>query len=258
LDTPGMTARLYSMTLSHPSQAVRKMLEFKGVEYKTVSVFPFNQRIHMRLAGFRGGTVPGVKLDGRRVQGSREIAQTLDELWPEPPLFPAEPALRKRVQEAERWGEEQLQPVARRIARYGAAIEPEVLRWGARASRLPAPGLIARLAVPLARYYTRTIEGDGRRATEAGVRADLEALPALLDHVDQLRADGILTADPPNAATFQIFSSLCLLDALSDLHDLIGERPSVMAARELFPDYPSGMPRFLPPEWLKPLRPAQG
>jgi glutathione S-transferase len=246
------------MTLSHPSQAVRKMLDLKGVDYKTVGVFPFNQRVHMRLAGFRGGTVPGVKLDGRRVQGSREIAQALDEVWPEPPLFPSDPEQRRRVQEAERWGEEQLQPVPRRIGRYGATIEPEVLRWGARVSRLPAPGLVARMAVPLARYYTRTIEADGRRATEAGVRADLEALPLLLAHVDRLSADGTLTTDPPNAATLQIFSSLCLLDALSDLHDLIGERPSVKAARELFPDYPSGFPRFLPQEWLEPLRPAQG
>jgi glutathione S-transferase len=123
------------------------------------------------------------------VQGSREIAHALDEVYPEPPLFPADPALRERVEEAERWGEEQLQPVPRRIGRYGAVVEPEVLRWGARASHLPAPGLVARMAVPLARYYTRTIEVDGRRATEAGVRADLEALPALLDHVEQLSAE---------------------------------------------------------------------
>ena len=226
-----MTVRLYSMALSHPSQAVRKMLDLKGVEYKTIGVFPFSQRIHMRLAGFRGGTVPGIRVNGRRVQGSRQVAHTLEELWHEPPLFPADPELRTRVEEAERWGEERLQPVPRRIARYGTVIEPEVLRWGAQVSRLPAPSLIARLAVPLARYYTRTIEVDGRQATETGVRADLEALPALLDHVDKLSADGILTTDPPNAATLQVFSSLCLLDALTDLHDLIGERPCVKAAR---------------------------
>ena len=258
LDTPRMAVRLYSMALSHPSQAVRKMIELKGVEYKLVGVFPFNQRIHMRLVGFRAGTVPGVKLDGRRVQGSREIARVLDELWPEPPLFPADPELRNRVEEAERWGEEQLQPIPRRIGRYGAVHEPEVLRWGAQVSHLPAPSVIARIAVPMARYYARTIEEDGRRATDASVRADLEALPALLDHVEKLSADGILATDPPNAATLQIFSSLRLLDALTDLHDLIGERPPVKAARQLFPDYPSGLPRFLPQEWLEPLRRARG
>jgi glutathione S-transferase len=252
-----MTVRLYSVTLSHPTHAVRKMLDLKGVEYKTVRVFPFNQRIHMRLAGFRGGTVPGIRLDGRRVQGSREIARVLEELWPDPPLFPADPEQRRLVEEAERWGEQQLQPLARRVARYGAVHDLEMRRWGARVSRLPAPELIARVATPMAGYYNRTVEADGRRATDAGVRADLEALPTLLDHADRLLADGTLTTDPPNAATCQVLSSIRLLDALTDLHELIGGRPCAIAARESFPDYPSGAPRFLPRDWLEPLTPAR-
>ena len=49
-------------------------------------------------------------------------------------------------------------------------------------------------------------------------------------------------------------ASVSLLDAHTDLHELIGERPSAKLARELYPDYPRGLPRFLPQEWLKPLR----
>jgi glutathione S-transferase len=252
-----MAVRLYWMSLSHPSQAVRKMLDIKGVAYELVNVLPLNQRIHLRLVGFRGGTVPAIKLDGRRVQGSREIARVLDELWPEPPLFPRDPGLRKQVEDAERWGEQQLQPIPRRIARYGAIGDAELRRWVARAANMPAPGLIAHLSTPGVRYYARTIEADGRRATEAGVRSDLEGLPGLIDHADQLLADGILTTDPPNAATLQILSSISLLDALTDLHDVFGERPSAVAARELFPDYPRGLPRFLPREWLEPLTPVR-
>jgi glutathione S-transferase len=109
------------MSISHPSQVARKMLELKGVEYERVDVVPFNQRVQLRLAGFRGGTVPALKLDGRRVQGSREIARALEERWPEPPLYPTDPGLRARVEEAERWGEEQLQPVPRRLFRFGIA-----------------------------------------------------------------------------------------------------------------------------------------
>jgi hypothetical protein len=123
---------------------------------------------------------------------------------------------------------------------------------------MPAADLLARLTVPAVRYYARTIEADGRRATESGVRADLEALPTLLDHAEQLLADGTLATDPPNAATLQILSSICLIDALTDLHDLIAERPCVTAARALFPDYPSGLPRFLPRDWLEPLTPVRG
>lgn len=253
-----MAVRLYWMALSHPSQAVRKMLDIKGVTYELVNVLPLNQRLHLRVVGFRGGTVPAIKLDGRRVQGSREIARVLDELWPEPPLFPRDPVQRKRVEDAERWGEQQLQPIPRRIARYGAIRDLELRRWVARSAHMPAADLLARVTVPAVRYYARTIEADGRRATEPGVRADLEALPRLLDHADQLLADGTLTVDPPNAATLQILSSISLIDALTDLHDLIGERPCATSARELFPDYPRGLPRFLPREWLEPLTPVPG
>ena len=247
-----MRVRLYWIPVSHPSQAVRKMLDLKQVDYELVDVLPMNQRLHLRAAGFRRGTVPA-RVDSRRLQGSRQIARALDKLWPEPPLFPADPDLRRRVEAAELWGEEQLQPVARRIGRFGAAHSVEVRRWGAQ--RLPAPGLLAHASGP-PRLYTRVTEPDGRRATEAGVQADLGALPGMLARVEQLFEDGTLALEPPNAATLQVLSSVRLLDSYADLHEFIGLRGAVQAARELFPDYPGPIPRFLPPEWLEPVRVA--
>jgi glutathione S-transferase len=238
----------YWIPLSHPSHAARRMLDLKRVDYDTVTILPNFQRVHLRIAGFRGGTVPALKLDGRRLLGSRAIARALEELYPAPPLYPAEPALRARVEEAERWGDEELQPVPRRIARYGARRSLAVRRWVSERTRLPAPGLAARLAAPSTVMYARFVESDGRRADEEGVRADLAALPAMLDRVDALVEEGTLTTDPPNAATFQVLASIRLLDRLSDLTDEIGRRPSGQAARALFPDYPGPFPPFLPPE----------
>ncbi len=243
--------RLYYQAVSHPSQAARKVLDVKGVAYDVVKVLPLQQRIHLRLAGFRGGTVPALKLDGRRVQGSRQIARVADELWPEPPLFPADPELRARVEEAERWGEERLQTMARRIARFGSVRSTEVRLWGARGGGMPAAALLVRTSGPLIRYYARAQELDGRRGgSESAIQADLDELPGLLDHADRLLAEGTLALDAPNAATLQILSSVALLDALADLHPIIGERPSAKAARELFPDYPRPIPSFLPADWL--------
>src|SRR5437588_449918 len=74
-------------------------------------------------------------------------------------------------------------------------------RWVVRAQRLPIPALTAQAIRPAVEWYVRTVETDGRRATAAQVRADLSALPALLDQVDRLLGDGTLTVDPPNAAT---------------------------------------------------------
>ncbi len=246
-----MSTRLYWIPVSHPSQAARRMLELKGADFDLVGVMPMNQRLHLRLAGFRAGTVPALKLDGRRVQGSRQIARALDARWPEPALLPSEPELRERVEEAERWGEQVLQPVPRRIGRFGAAHSLELRRWGAEG--LPFPGLLARASAPLAGLYTRTVEFDGRRANEDVVRADLAAVPSLLARVEELLKDGTVTLDPPNAAALQILSSVRLLDAYSDLHPHIGSTRAAEAAREVFPRYPGPMPRFLPEQWLEPV-----
>jgi hypothetical protein len=39
-----MTVVLYWMSISHPSQVARKMLDLKGIEYELVDVIPLNQR----------------------------------------------------------------------------------------------------------------------------------------------------------------------------------------------------------------------
>jgi glutathione S-transferase len=253
-----MTVVLYWMSISHPSQAARKMLDVKGIEYKLVNVVPLQQRIHLRAAGFRGGTVPALKLDRQRIQGSRQIARVLDEHWPDPPLFPADAALRARVEEAERWGDEQLQPIPRRLFRYGVARNPELRQWVVRAQRLPMPTLTAQAIRPAVELYARTVEADGRRATEAGVKADLAALPELLDGVDRLLADGTLTVDPPNAATLQIMPTVNLLGGFADLADLVASHACAKPARKLFPRYRTELPPFLDAAWLEPVRTSYG
>jgi glutathione S-transferase len=55
-----MRARLYSLTLSHPSQAARLMLERKGIGHKVVNILPGFQPMVVRLVGFRGITVPAL------------------------------------------------------------------------------------------------------------------------------------------------------------------------------------------------------
>jgi glutathione S-transferase len=42
----------------------------------------------MPLLGYPARTVPVLRIDGRRVQGSTSIARVLDELVPEPPAPP--------------------------------------------------------------------------------------------------------------------------------------------------------------------------
>ena len=147
-----------------------------------------------------------------------------------------------------------MQPIPRRLFRYGVARNRELRQWVVRAQRLPIPALSAQAIRPAVEWYVRTVEADGRRATAAGVRADLAALPALLDHVDRLLGDGTLTLDPPNAATLQIMASVNLMGRFADLAELVASHACAEPARELFPRYRAELPPFVAPEWLEPLR----
>ena len=223
------------------------MLELKGLDWRSVKVMPGMQRVQLRLLGFSGGTVPALKLDGRRIQGSRQIARALDDLRPEPPLFPADLELRRQADEAERWGDQELQDVPRRLFRWGLVRQVDLRRWLSASSGIPAPALAARLSGPNARYYARLAHAD-----DSAIRHDLEELPKLLDRADGLLADGVLEVDPPNAAGLQVLCSVRALDCFSDLHGPVSSHPCATAAARLFPEYPGPIPPFLPAQWLTP------
>ena len=221
------------------------MLDLKGVEHELTEVLPGLQRIHLRLAGFRGGTVPALKLDGRRGAGLARHRPGARAAPARAAVLPAGSSALARVEEAERWGDEELQPVPRIILRWGLVRHAELRRWLARQSGLPAPGVAAVLSAPAAWYYARAVDAD-----EAAARRVLAELEPMLDRVDALLADGVLAIDEPNAATLQVLCSVRALDTFADLHDQVAAHPCAAAARRLFPAYPEPVPPFLPPEWL--------
>ena len=242
-----MLAKLYWFPFSHPSQAVRQMLELKGVPYKLVTVLPGNQQIHLRVIGFGGGTVPAIKLDGQRVQGSRRISRALDELVREPPLFSDDPDRRREIEEVERWGDEVVQPMSRRIMRWGLVHNVDLRRWLAEQSGMPAPGVAARLSGPTSVAYARLAS-----STEDNARRDVAALPRMLDDVDRLLAHGTLSTTSPNAATYQVLCTVRALAGFEDFQPVVDGRASTAAAHELFPEdfAPSLVPAFVPRDWL--------
>jgi glutathione S-transferase len=240
-----MKARLYSLTTSHPSQAARVMLELKGVDHEVVDLLPGMHPLFLRVAGFRGGTVPALRMDGTRVQGSLRISRFLEEVSPKPPLFPAQGERRHHVEEAEAWGEAELQPIPRRIFRWGTVHQPELRRWLAELTGLPFPRLAATLNAPVARRFARVVDADDER-----VRADLLALPRMLDRVDREIAAGVLGGPDVNAADCQIASSVRVLMAFEDLRAMLEGRACADLAMRLFADYASPVPVRLPPAWL--------
>lgn len=239
-----MEAHLYAIKLSHPAHAARLMLEHKGIEHK-VTMFPAGLHpVLVRAAGFRGNTVPVLKIDGRRVEKSLVIARELERLKPDPGLYPADPAAKARVEEAERWGEAELQPIPRRMFRWALTQQRAAREWTARFEGLPLPSVQARANVPLVKRFAGAVG-----ATDERVRQDLAELPGKLDRVDELVANGTLSLEQPNAASFQIGTSIRALCIFAQMEPLLAGRPCGDIARSVLPDYPQS-PAELPSEWI--------
>ena len=234
---------------SHPSVAAALMLDRKGIDYRRIDFAPAVHRVALRLVGFRGRTVPALRIEGRRVQGSRTIARVLDELKPEPPLFPSDPERRAAVEQAEEWGDEVLQPLARRLAWATLKRDRSTIDTFLEGARLGIPnGVAARTAAPLIALSARLNE-----ATDERARADLAALPGHLDRVDGWIADGVAGGAEPTAADFQIATSLRLLMALDDVRPAIEGRPAGRLATKVVPSFPGRANAALPADWLAPL-----
>ena len=85
------------------------------------------------------------------------------------------------------------------------------------------------------------------------MQADLAALPGMLDRVDGWIAEGVLGSEEPNAADFQIATSVRLLLTMEDLRPAIEDRPCAALARRVVPEFPGHIGPIFPREWLEPL-----
>src|SRR4051794_34849808 len=154
-------AKLYVVAASHPCWAVKRALEMKGIPYKRVE-WPPTLHVPLQRMRFSQGTVPGLKFDGERVVGSRTIMHRLDEIQPEPALYPTDPDERARVEEADRWGDEVLQALARRMTWWTLRANPRASISYSEDSNLPLPDFAAVGLTPLiCRIEWRGKEGNG-------------------------------------------------------------------------------------------------
>jgi glutathione S-transferase len=242
-------AKLYVIPGSHPSWTARLMLERKGIPYKRVDLMPVVSKGVLKVQRFPGITVPALKLDGKRVQGSMEIGRELDRVQPDPPLYPADPELRAKVEEAEAWGDE-FQQKPRRFSWWAFKKDRAPMVSYSEGARLGMPiGLAVKTGGPLVGVAAR-LNG----SNDAEVSADLASLRADLDRIDAWIADGVLGGPQPNAADYQIAPSLRLLMSFDDLRPFIEGRPCGEMAMRIVPDFPGRTPALVPADWLAGLR----
>jgi glutathione S-transferase len=241
-----MAATLLGLPASHPTVTAELMLRRKDIEFRRIDLVPAVSRVILRALGYPRNTVPALRLDGVRLQGSRTISRALDAIQPEPPLYPSHPERRAAAERAEAWGDEVIQPAARRVV--WAALErdrsavPSII--DAAHVPLPTPLAVA-TAPPIIALSARL-----NRASDEAVRDDLERLPAMLDRVDAWVEEGVLGGLVANAAGYQIAPSIRLLMFLDDLRPAIERRPAGRFALQTAPDFQGRIPPVYPREWL--------
>jgi glutathione S-transferase len=239
---------------SHAATTGQLLFDHKGIGYKRIDLLPVLSWGVLKAFRFPDVTVPAANIDGERVQGTRSIARELERRKPEPPLFPADAERRRVVEEAERFGDEELQQRVREIFLWSARKDRSGLVGYLTGSKIGMPHQVAaRIAGPFI-----AIDARSRGATDDNVRRAIAALPDMLQRIDDWIEQGVLGGEPPNAADLQIAPSLRLAMSLDDLRPAIEGRPAGRLATRIVPHFPGRTPAVLPPEWLTPLTAPAG
>jgi glutathione S-transferase len=195
---------LYHLEISHYNEKARWALDYKGVAHVRKAPPPM---LHVAWAFWltRGATFPVLKLNGTAISDSSRIIEALEREYPEPALYPADPAQRRRALELEDHFDEQLGPYIRRWLFHEALEElpPAEFIEGALGSSPRAVKSAMKATAPVGRRMLRMRYGINAEDAEAARRkteAAIERVEQELQPSGYLVGDGFTVADLTAAA----------------------------------------------------------
>jgi len=198
---------LYQFELSHYSEKVRLILDYKGLDYRKIEVTPGVGQLDLfRLSGKR--QVPVLKDGETVIADSTAIAMYLDRKYPEKPIIPVDPRERGLCLLMEEWADESIGLKSRKVL-FGAVSQNQDFRT----SLLPSatPDFLKTLfgAVPpeLMEIVGAGVGlgSDAVKDAKDALKQDLEALSLLL--LDR----AYLVTDTPCLADFAVAGLSMLL-----------------------------------------------
>ena len=165
---------LWHIRISHYNEKARWALDYKGVAHERRAP---REGLHMAyaLALTRRPTLPVLQLNGTAIGDSTRIIEALEREYPEPPLYPADPAERRRALELEEFFDEELGPHIRRVGFFHLLQErDEVARYFSRGNA--AAERMTRAIYPGFKRVFHARYGTTERSTEEGLRKTRAAL----------------------------------------------------------------------------------
>jgi glutathione S-transferase len=185
---------LWHIAISHYSEKVRWALEYKSIEHDRRTAPPgLHIAVALWLSAGRAFTFPILQLDGRRIADSTAIIAALEQQFPEPPLYPADPEERRQALELEEFFDEELGPYARRLPFYEARRDPELLD---QITARVTPKLHARLGRALVPYSRALTAVRYNAASSQAAETARHKIIAAIDRLEtELRGHDYLVGD---------------------------------------------------------------
>lgn len=182
---------LWQFKASHFNEKARWALDWKGVPHERRSLLPGpHAPVVLWLTGQK--SVPVLKLDGETITDSTRIIAALEKKFPDRPLYPADPAARKRALELEDFFDEEIGVHVRRVVFHAALPD------GRFTVDLMTPGFGAMTKAVYGALFplTRMIMRMDMGITDDGAARSLARLQAALDRLDrEIGSSGYLVGD---------------------------------------------------------------
>ena len=217
---PAPKIRLFTQSTNPYTEKVAAALALKGLAFERVlSDDPEDVARWSPIAR----TLPVLEIDGRRKADSLAILAWLDERFPDPPLYSADPRTAEAQRNLATWSDN--------------SFTWYFNRW--RASRYPQPGdeepiehsLLGRVKLSLGRRFG----SDPRTRAEARELEVVHQIEARMDDLVGFLGDRpFFHADEPSVADLSIYAMLRVLraGAIPLCADAIDERPALVAFLE--------------------------
>ncbi len=210
---------LHQFEISPFCDKVRRILRLKDVPFDIREVSALRSTLDVRRIN-RIGKLPVLEADGRFIADSSEIARFLDERFPDPPLWPADPRERALCHLLEDWADESLYFYEMTMRLQWPANAPrwsrEAMRADGRLGEAIGPVLVPRLIAQRTKA-----QGVGRKPHDLVLRElgrHLDALDALLGDGDWLASSSLTIADVAVAAQVSAIAGAVEGRAALDAH----------------------------------------
>jgi len=193
---------LWQFRYSHYNEKARWALDFKGIAHVRRSVLPGPHAPRMLwLTGQKA--VPVLVIDGKVIPDSTGIIATLEQLHPDPPLYPHDRPAQQRALMLEDFFDEELGPHLRRAWFFETLSDPGFCAAQLSAGASPMAQRAFRAAFPLIAAVMKAdmkIDAAGAEVGRAKIAAALDRIEAELQPSGYLVGDRFTVADLTAAA----------------------------------------------------------